>query len=370
MKKARYIAKVYTSENKEFNGEFFNEPENTGTPLQIVLDRSPDFWKALKVEGEESFIVTIYDNLEEQTAAALICSLKNVWINGRYIKLGYTGSLKVKNAYRRGVVTVRLFKAFQEYSEQHEINCYLFSVFTDNLNALAFFNRKSKLTPIMKPIHQSSTFMFKRCLIKEQKKNVNGLTVQRASKSDVGDIKAFMKKEGAIRAFVPDYSSEDLAEEKGLLQGFKIDDLYLAKNNNGICGMMGTWDQCAHRRWKVSSYSRTLAFFRPLINPLLNLFKMPMLPKTGEALPYRIFSLVLVENDNKAVFAQLFNTIMNQSEDLLFSISLLNNSPFYDFFKKHRIQFNNTLYIGHWPHHEAELSALNFNNPYIEQGAM
>jgi len=368
MSKVRFIEKNITPADTHILEEFYQEEPTHKGSMSFKLERKPDYFEALKVEGTHNKVLAIYDNEEQQIAALLICSWKPAFINGESLNLGQVTSLKVRQEYKKTLVVARLFRFFKESCKDIDTKVWFFSVFENNKEGLEFFARKSKFIPIFQSINKSTTYIFKPKHIKTK----SNLRIRTAKPEDLPAILDFIKKEGKKRAFVPNYSKEQLLEGKDLLKDFKLNKLYLAFDSEEICATMGLWDQTEFRRWVAESYSKPVSFFRPLINLFLPLLRYPKLPKEGDSLQYQLLSLVFIKDDKPEIFTQLLNQLTddNAHKNLFLSFSLTQNSPLREALKFRSIKFNNNLFVGYWHEATAEAEKLDYSRPYLEIGSL
>lgn len=371
MNKSRYTPRLFSPPETRYIESFYSEGEPADGPIAFKLDRTPDFWNALKVEGDNNIVVTIFDNENDCIAAAMICSTKPVFMNSSKIDAGYISSLKVGESYKGSVVIARLFRYFKSYCANTNILFWFFSVFNSNVSGNYFFNRKSDFLPLFKPIENSITYIFKARCIKESKEHNKSVKIERLNEQNLWEVMSFIESETGKRAMVPAYAPFDLLNGKGLLTDLSANNIYVALRDDQVCGIMGIWSQNSFRRWRVDQYSKRIKMLKPLINLYSVSVGLPLLPKSGEHVPYQIFSLILIKDEDPEIFKTLFNTIINHnSMRTLYTISLLDSSPFNQYFAHKSIKMENRLFIGYWPSDEAAIEKLNFEYLYFEEGAL
>jgi len=339
--------------------------------MSYQLTRSPNFWDALQVEGRESVIIAIFDNLKDCIAGAMICSFKPVWMHGKQESMGYIGSLKLGSEYKRTIIAARLFVCLKEYCKSIDTYLWFFSVFQNNIEGNSFFKRKSPFLPVFKPLTTSTTYILKSRKLRETTQSKTSISVETVHEGNIDELLLFIEHEAQSRAFVPQYTAQELLHGTGLLLKFNNSHQLIARKNGAICGTMGLWDQSDFRVWKVAHYSKAMKRFRPCINMAASLLNMPMLPKAGNPTPYNIISLMIIENDVCDIFVRLFNSLMEINvKHALYSISLIHNSNFHTYFKKRTVKMHNNLFTGYWQKDEEKFKKMNFENIYLEQGAL
>jgi hypothetical protein len=349
---------------------FFDEDEPHSGNMSLKLSYGPDIWKSLQVLGNKNEITIIYDKLNERVVATAICSLSNVYFHGKLIKLLYVSGLKVGLSYRNTIVVVKLLKSFKSYWLKAGVELILFSVFSSNNSVIDIFSRKSKVLPLAFKAGELNTYVFKKRILPCQAKP--DFKISFAQQSDVADILQFIELEGMKRSNMPKYTAHELLEGSGLLEGFDLSELAIARYNKEVIGIMGLWDQTRYRQWLVTNYSNMIGFIRPMINVVASLIGYPRLPPVNNSFSYKILSLMICKNSSDNTFKHLFNYLMKHDHHSKanYGITLVSDSPLNRYFKSKSIAFSSILYKATYPEKLENLKMLNFNNLYVEQGRL
>ncbi len=368
---SRYIVKILNANNNQSLLDFYSKPMSSNGKISLILDYSPDIWNALKVEGDTSEIFMVEDSRNNQIAGLAILSQKECFFHGKTKNVGYVSGLKVNEDYYGTIVIALLFKSFKEYCSKRNIKLWFYSVFNDNEKGLKLFGKSNKRLPIFEPLETMQTYIFKRRYMHSPKGN-NGIEISQGTENDIESIVEYIRKEGQSRAFLPAYTSSQILSGKGLLNGLSVSDIAIARDGNEIVGIMGLWNQSVFRRWKVMGYSSIINTFLPLVNIGTKVFGYPDLPAIYSNVEYKIFSLILIQNNNDDVFKLLFNYLMknDKAENSTYSISLKSNDALNMDFNKRSIAFSNTIYKTYWKEDEVYANELNVDNLYIEQGGL
>jgi N-acetylglutamate synthase-like GNAT family acetyltransferase len=368
MPDSRYIEKYLLKSDLDDLQAFYAEERGSKASVSYVLDRSPDFLEALAFEGTDNTILALYDTQEQRIAATLIGSTKPARMNGQPVTLGYVSSLRVGYDYRHTLVAVRLFRFFKTHCQKSDARIWLFSVFGYNTEGMAFFTKGSANVPVFQQINQSVTYIFK----PRRRKTTSRRIIRKATPDDIPQLLAFIHETTQNQAFVPEYTAEQLLHGTGLLQDFNLNNLYLAFNNDTLCGTMALWDQSRVRRWKASNYAKPLRLLRQPLNRLLALLGYPELPAPGQPMPYRYLSLVFIQNQDPQLFHQLLNRIITDLRDknqvLLFSLA--KDNPMNAAMHYRSIRFQNNLFVGYWQEDRADFDRYDYAKPYLETGAL
>jgi hypothetical protein len=339
--------------------------------IQINLDRSPDFFKALQVEGFENGVYAVEDQEQGPLAGVGIRNLRKCYINGKVHVMGYLSGLRVAESHRKSRAMAMIFSQLRKLYVQNECPGYLCSVFNSNKNALRLLTSGKGGLPTTKVIGQYHTYAFRPRRINRKKSS--DFNIQNATMNDVPTLVQFLNEEGRNRQFFPCYSQKDFEENSGILQDLKVSDIQLAYRNNELIGCCGLWNQTRFRRWKVEGYSRELKIFRPLVNVFLAICGFPQLPPEHQSFQYRLLSLVCIKNNDKKVFRELLNSVMNQEvshREILISAGFFDHDPLIPVIPRFRFTFKSTIFIGYWKETSTFISEMDQCIPYLEAGSL
>lgn len=362
------ILKANATDEEQLN-LLYSEKSRDGS-LQINLERSPDFFEALRVEGYDSVVNYVKDTQTGHIAGAGIRTIRECYINGEIKKIGYLSGLRVAEKYRKSRVMAMIFQKLKHMYLQGECTGYLFSVFNNNTKALHALTSGKAGLPMVKTVGNYNSFIFKPKLIAS--KNFSGPTIRQATIDDIGNLISFLNEEGRKRQYCPHYTSSDFSST-GSLKNMNMDDVILALDNNEIIGCLALWDQTPFRRWKVGGYSRMLKICRPILNGIFKILDLPQYPKANTLFNYRILSLVCIKNNNTDIFSSLFNQLMRnigKSDDVLISASFFDTDPLIRVLPKLKICLKSTIFIGHWSKTQSEIDAMDDRFPYLEAGSL
>lgn len=366
----QFHCKIINQGYQEALNNFFDEDELYNGKMHVKLSYAPEIWQSLQVLGRKNEIILIYDKLKTRVAATMICSLNNSYFHGKLIKTLYVSGLKVGSNYRKTAVITKLLNTFKLYWKENDVEIILFSVFSSNTTGLKLFSGKSNLLPLSTRAGELNTYVFKKRSLRCRENPTFKISI--ASNEDVPDIVKFIDLEGLSRSNFPNYSKEELIDDSGILKGFSITNLAIAKNKQEIVGIMGLWDQTNYRQWLVKNYSSIICSLRPLINILATLLGYPRLPAVNNLFSYKMLSLVICKNNSVITFKHLFNYLMDHDldEDANYGITLLSTNPLIKLFKPKSVVFSSILFKAAYPENLSRMNMLNFNNLYVEQARL
>lgn len=367
-----FTAKILDKNDTELLNDFYiNYSAQTNLNINLKLDQSPNIWKSYSVFGQNYDVLAVIDNNKNQIACACVLSRKKCYIQTSIYEIGYVSALKARKEYRNTLAFARFLKLFNEYSENINAVCWLFSVFTDNELVNKLVKNKRFLLPEIDKINIYNSYIFRAKSLYFKNTKKQNIKIKFARKNDIPDIMNFIEKTAEKTDLIPNYSYENIANGSGILKDFLIENLVLAFENNKIIGMAGSWNQTNFRRWIVESYSKKYLFLRPIINIAAKIKNMPNLPKARNSINYKIICLLLIENDNPEIFKILLNKlIMQEKKTTLLSTGFLETHDFNIFFRKKCLILKNNLYIGYRRKYFELVKRIRKNNLYIEQGGL
>ena len=348
----------------------YSEKSRDGS-VQINLDRNPDFFEALRVEGFLNGVYAVEDTQTRLIAGAGIRNLRYCYINGEVQKIGYLSGLRVGEGYRKSRSMAMIFLKLRELYLQGECAGYLCSVFNSNKTAVRVLTSGKAGMPHFNEVGQFNTFVFKPVPVNSREERE--VIIRRAERTDLLNILAFLNEEGSKRQYFPYYTLSDFTDPSGTLKNLQINDIYIALENNQIAGCIALWNQTAFRRWKVEGYSPFFKIVRPIYNALIFLTPLPRLPKPQSGFNYRLLSLVCIRNDNSNIFKALYNRAIHsipQNENAIISAGFFNNDPLIKSLPKLKMSFKSTIFIGNWKETQPEIDKIDNRFPYIEAGSL
>ncbi|HWH80520.1 MAG TPA: hypothetical protein VNT76_24230, partial [Candidatus Binatus sp.] len=201
-----------------------------------------------------------------------------------------------------------------------------------------------------------------------------GLKIRRATHADVAEIVGFVRTQGAQRQFFPCYDSGDLFNCRGSFRGLEPADLLLASRDGVLVGMLGCWQQSSFRQIVVENYDASFNWARPLYNGWAGWRGHAKLPAPGAQLRILFATLMVVQNDDAAVFTALLDEAVNTKaagdQDYLL-VGLHERDPLLAVAQKFSAaQYLSRMYYVCWPDGDALRAQLDDRPPYLELGSL
>lgn len=289
----------------------FSRDSDVPGMVRFTFDRSPDYFSALRVEGRQSEALICRESGAGRVIATGHRSIKPVFVNGEVQPIGYLSGLRVDSAARNGRILARGYGVLRQLHADGCAPFYLTTIMEDNDRAKSVLPSGRCGLPHYHDLGRFCCMALS--LHPTPGRGASSLTLRQAAPGDGAAILAFLQHGGRSRQFFPDYKLDDFGVAGGLLQGLKWEDVLLAFRDRRLVGMMAAWDQRAFRQWRITGYSRRLAWLRTPLNLLAGLRRMPTLPRPGSPLNYFILSLVCVDHDDPEIFGALLNNIVNNT---------------------------------------------------------
>ncbi len=340
---SKFITYKITKDEEVAIKQFYHEIPTAGN-MNFSLEREPDIFAALEVEGFNAEIIVVKDTSNNQLACAAVKSRKVSYKNGLPTWVGYLSGLRVGEKYRNSFALGRLFKYFNDVFETDRCTFYLTSVFEDNIHAANILTSKKANIPIFEPFCNFRTFVFK----PQSPKRIQttDFQIRRANINDLTTIVSFLNNYGQQRQFFPKYEISDFNQNEGILKNLKINDIALAFRGNNLVGTMALWNQTAFRQWKIHSYSKWFRFFRRAINLLARMKRMPEFPKAGNVIDYNYLSLIAIADSNPQIFDLLLTELSQHvSAKSYFTIGFTSEDVLFQHFPIQHITLKSRIYI-------------------------
>jgi hypothetical protein len=275
--------------------------------VTVTFEREPDFWTGCAVTGDDSRILVARD--EHGEIAGVACrSGRDVFVNGRPLRIGYLGQLRIDDRFRGRWLVSRGFNLLRRLHEVDPVPAYLTSIIQNNREATGVLvDHARKVFPRFYPVAQYSTLALE--LRRRKLPSSSPVSIAAGSADCLEEVAGFLRACGAHHQFFPVWTAAKLRDLANF--GLLPEDLRIARGDSGIVGVMGLWDQTAFKQTVVRAYSGWLKAAAPLWNSTAHWFGRNALPRPGEELRSAYASLIAVANDDARIFAGLLSEIYN-----------------------------------------------------------
>lgn len=251
--------------------------------LSLRIDRGPDFFALNRLEGENWRLA-----VAERHGAVVGCaafSERRAFVNGRDMRTGYAGDLKVHPDHRNTSIADAL-------SLWAEAACSVLSPTAPAVITVLAGNRAMERrlsgprgVPRFKKIgtvrSHSIPILWRRGL----GARTTSIRTSRAGWSDVLPMTQLWSHVARGRQLAPVMTTRSLSAWIRAAPGLDISSYRLARSSTGeLLGFIGVWDQRAFKQLTVVGYSRRLAAVRSAFNVVAPLVGAERLPNPGSPL--------------------------------------------------------------------------------------
>ena len=281
--------------------------------VAVSFRREPSFFDAAVVEGEfHQTIVAREDSLGHIVGHAGR-SVRQRFINGAAVPVGYLGGLRVLPKYRGGLVLAGGYRFLHSLHNDERTQIYLTTIAERNDAALAILTSGRAGLPRYEFCGNYHTAVIPIRRSRAWSGVPAGVAIRSANAEDLPQLCDFVNRAGRDRQFFPCYRGTDWFNDAATFRGLRPSDLYLAFRGGEIVGSFGCWDQSRFRQMVVEAYDPALTWSVRLYNALAVIRRLPKLPTPGEALPFLTAALPLVADDDAEVFIALLETVLARS---------------------------------------------------------
>lgn len=257
--------------------------------IRLSLEREPSFFAAAAPEGSEHQTIVA---LEDQRVVAVgNISARQRFINGRPMRVGYLGALRLDAACRgRASILRRGYEFFRKLHEQGGPPIYLTSIIADNLSARRFLEKGLSGMPTYRYLGEFVTLIIRRRRRTDsfgpasrfrRGLREKGLQLVCGSDRRCAEIRELLAQDLRAYQFAPVWEESEIHP--------KTFQIACAEDGTPVaCAAM--WDQRAIKQSVVRGYSSGLRWARPLINVGAALLGRPRLPQIGMPVSYAFLS--------------------------------------------------------------------------------
>jgi hypothetical protein len=251
--------------------------------LTMCVDRAPDFFALVRLEGERWRVGVAED--AGTVVGCVAASERLAYVNGTATRTGYLGDLKVHPAHRGGFAA----DALEEYAREAgrgyggDDMLALVTVLAGN-RAMERRAGGPRGLPILTRFATLDVHAIP--LLWRRAERVAGLRVDPARDEDLDEMSELWSGVAPTRQLAPVLGAARLRAWIDDAPGLAIDDYLVARRADGrIAGFLALWDQYFVKQLRVLDYSPRLAVARRALNAIAPLAGTPRLPAAGHVLP-------------------------------------------------------------------------------------
>jgi len=290
---SRYAIGLATAADDDDLRRLLRETPMPG-PIEVSLEREPDFFAAARQEGGRHHTVAIRDRLTGRLAAMGSRSVYEMFVDGQPQRVGYLSQLRIAPEHRRpGRQLLRLgFDLLRQTHAEGEASFDITTIIDGNETARRILEAGLPGLPRYQRLEEFVTFLLP---VRRGSRAGSAIHVASGSALLLPGILDCLERFGRRHQFAWHWTSNILPPER----------FYVALAGDHIAGCLALWDQRAFKQVVIRGYDRTMTWRRPLLNLL-----GARLPPVGEPLAHAHLSHVAVDDDDPQVLAALLAAAM------------------------------------------------------------
>lgn len=336
--------------------------------IAVRFAREPDYFLGTAIMGAPCDVLIVRHQPDGQLAGIACRAEHRAYLNGQEAQLGYIGQIRVSPAYRGYWLVHQGEKWFRQASPPDLL--YFGVIASENPRA------RQLLVGSRPPggWHARYVSGLTTCAIilrRFHARSMPGIEVLPGSPEMLGEIVAFLRRQGPRRQFFPAYSLEDFTG--GLtLRGLRPQDILVARRGKDMVGVMAAWDQAAYKQDIVDAYGPALRRLRPAYDLVARIFGARLLTSPGQAIQLAFAACICIADDDPSVMGALLSACAvnaYQRGKAFLMIGLSDDDPLLTVARRYlHITYHSDLFAVACS--EAPISQLDGRIPYIEIAAL
>ena len=343
--------------------------------VSVSFRREPSFFEAAVVNGGFHQTMIIRDCEEARIACLGSRSVRDRYVNGQPMAIGYLSSLRLLPQYRGSGLLARGYRFFRRLHGDERTRLYLTTIAEGNVTALSVLTSGRGGLP---RYHFAGMYHTVAIPLVRGKHRLNGaqqaVEIREATAADLPGLLRFLQTAGPTRQFFPQYEADDFFHPQGTFRDLEPLDLLLAFRESRLVGTLARWDQSRFRQAVVERYATHLHWTRPVYNCWASLRGLPKLPKPGECFRFLTAALPLVLHDDPQVFTALLRALIERTAPVFCQYLLIGmheSDPLLPAVKMYQsTSYLTRLYHVCWEDGESLRTKLDTRPPYLELGCL
>jgi hypothetical protein len=276
--------------------------------IRLSLEREPDAFLALAVEGESHVTVVARERDSGRIVGLGTRSVGNAFVNGEPCRLGYLSQLRVDRSARgKRRLLAAGYAVLRERRGADEAPFDLTAIVADNETArrllaaavpgLPRYRELSGFVTLVLPVLRGSG---PRGTLRP-----SSVRIEPGRPERMAEVADCLERNHRRFQLAPLFTAADLLSPERS-RGLAPPDFRLAlREDGGVAGCLALWDQNGFKQTVVRGYAPRLARWRPWINRLSRILGTPRLPDPGESLSQAYIAHVAVDEDDPEIFQTL-----------------------------------------------------------------
>jgi hypothetical protein len=249
--------------------------------ISVSFEREPNYFRGVNVAGGEDETIVAF--ADERLVCMGRCTRRECWVNGRATRTGYLAELRLDAAARGRFGILRDgYRFFHEQQDDDLADLYFTSIAADNDRARRLLERGMRGLPKYVFLSELDTVL----VAVPRHPGAAKLHVEAATPSHVPDLVRLLNSQRHHLATVWTADRLRALEDHGL----PLNRFLIARDGGEAIACGALWDQRGFRQTVISSYTRSLAIARPVVNLASHIFGTPRLPSPGSLLSHAFLS--------------------------------------------------------------------------------
>jgi hypothetical protein len=334
--------------------------------VTLAFEREPSYFLASAVQAPFQQVVVGRDTATGELVGVGTRAVRCGFLNGEATPVGYLADLRLDPRYRGGTVVGRAYRHLAGLHRDGRTRIYFTMIAEGNRLALSTIASRRAGLP---PYRDLGRFLSPAVNLRGRKPAIAwGGEVVHARAEMLDQVVACLRRNLKRRQLAPVYSEADFGGP--WLRGLRLEDVYVARRDGRVVGVLAAWDQREFKQTVVRAYGRRLTLARPFYNLAARLLGFPRYPDAGEALRSFYASLVAVDDDALPVFRALLRELYNDhvgGPHHYFVVGLHERDPLLPALRDYALTpFAGRLFVVHFEDGEEAWRRLDDRVPYVE----
>jgi hypothetical protein len=271
----------------------------------------PSYFAAADLLGPFHQTVVGRDECDGSLGAMVCRSVRERWVGGRALPVGYLSNLRVDSPHRGRWVVGRGLRHVRGLDRDGRApEGYLATIVEGSRQAAGMLvERPREGSPEFVPVATLLTMALVTRRSSRRPAVRSGLVIGPALTTELDEVASFLARRGPSRRFFPVVSAGDLAGHTSQGAGLGEGDVFVARRGGEIVATAALWDQSGVRQAVVCGYGGPLERARRVIGVAARVAGASPLPDPGQRIPMAYASLLTVAEDDPAVARSLLRVI-------------------------------------------------------------
>ncbi len=278
--------------------------------IGLRIDRSPDFFALNRLEGQ-CWKVGVAQR-DGMIVGCVAISERLAFVNGRELRTGYVGDLKVHPAHRDTRIADELSRYAERACEPLPPTAPVMITVLAGNRAMERRLRGPRGVPVLRRIGAIRTHSIP-ILWRRRVNDPGSIHVAPASWTDLEEMAAFWGKVAPLRQLAPVLTASAMGDWILAAPGLGISSYRLARSSSGeLLGFLAVWDQRVFKQLNVVAYSPRMNAARWAFNLFAPMVGGERMPRTGSPLNCVSIAHICVPADKPRVLRALVISAYNE----------------------------------------------------------